>query len=1234
MIYKTNFIPIDYDYFDWQGRNYARIIGRDKDGKRISIIDSCPVYLWAILKDNLKETQIKKLIVKISKIKLDVKGRKTRVEKVELHNKKFLEKPVKALKIFATNYKDLHDITDNLDFDEIDKRRGYDLGYITHYIIEKKLKPLCEYNIEGELLNNSEEFGNIDMALEVDKVVDITHGKIKELEKTKPGDSFTPRALAYDIECDELQIGKGEILMVSLVSSSGFKKVLTWKTLKKGKKPAYVEYVKDEAELLEKFVQEVKTQDPDFLVGYFSDGFDLPYLKARAEKHNVKLSLGLDGTQPRFSRGAMLTGKISGIVHIDLLKFIRTAYAQYMKSETLSLNEVAKEFLGDTKKDFKIKHSSKLEHKDFLDYYEYNLHDSVLTLQLFEKFWPDMLEFTKIVQEPIFEISRAGLSKFTESYILHNLEKFNEIPEKRPSYDSIGERKNMRVEGAFVLEPTPGLYENIAMFDFTSMHTSIIISHNISKATLLEKKQPNSYESPEIEEKGKTEKYYFSKKPGFFPELMKEIFQKRKQFKQEYKKNPNSITLARSNAFKVLSASAHGYIAFFGARYYSHEASASILAFVRKYNKETIKKVEQAGFKVIFGDSVDGKTKVIVKNKEKVYEEDIENLFKKKDQKDAYGKEYDFKKNLQVLTLNEKGISTFKPIVYVMRHKCNKKMYKVNFTNNWSIDVTEDHSLIGYQSEKFNQCKTNKKNPLLRLIEISPTEIKKKTSTIATLKKIPLNPKTKNYPKEIYEFLGFFIGDGSFARSKEHIKSDKDYMVKLSLGLDKDELLKNLITPLMELGYIKNFWESKTRKGDLTINGLKLMDIISNNVRSKEGKKIIPEWLFEEKEENICSFLRGLFSADGTVILRGGTPIIRYTSINDEYIQQVRKLLYRVGISHSTFKENSPNKYKTKIKTYSTGSYSKNILVKNKEVFAKKIGFILERKNKRANIETRGTQKKLIEKFDFDTQSVKEVKEIKSQKYVYDIEVKDTHRFFANNVLVHNTDSVAFLMGNQSENQIKEFLKKLNSELPGVMELELENFFKRGLWVTTRGGVTGAKKKYALLDKKGKIKIRGFETVRRDWCKLARNVQNKVLNQILKDGNEKKAIEFVKELIKNIKARKILKEDLMIRTQLKKPISEYKAISPHVIAARKMKEQKIPIEMGGLIEYYVAENKNGKKNQLVRDRVKLPEEPGEYDIGYYLRNQILPAVENIFQVFKININEIIEGKKQTTLGDF
>ena len=822
---ETDFIPIDYDYFDFQGRNYAKIVGRNSKGKRICIIDSCPVYFWAILKNNLKQEKIFEIINKTNKIQLDVKSRQTRVEKTELHNKNFLGKKVKAIKIFATNYKDLHDIADKLGFPEIEKRRGYDLGYITHYIIEKNIIPLNWYKVSGEVLNNSQEFGGIDMNLDVDFCI-----KLETAEKIK-NQEFKPKVLAYDIETDEIKIGEGEILMISLVSKN-FKKVLTWKKIPKSK-PSFVEYVEDEAELLEKFIEYVKEVSPDFLVGYYSDQFDLPYIKARAEKHNIKLPLGLDNSQPKFSRGINLTGKINGIVHIDLLKFIRTSYSQYMQSETLSLNEVAKEFLGDAKKEFKIKHSSTLNEKDWKKYYEYNLHDSVLTLGLFEKFLPDLIEFTRTMQEPIFDVSRNGLSKQVESYLLHNLKKFNEIPEKRPTYNEISERKKRpSSEGAFVFQPQPGLYKNIAIFDFTSMHTSIIVSFNLSKATLLEKKQENSYESPEIDYKGEKIKFYFSKTPGFFSELGKEIFEKRKKLKKEYVKNPNTITKARSNALKVLSASIHGYVAFFGARYFSEETSNSILAFVRKFNKETIEKTEKAGFKVIYAD----------------------------------------------------------------------------------------------------------------------------------------------------------------------------------------------------------------------------------------------------------------------------------------------------------------------------------------------------------------------------------------------------------------TDSVAFTLGKKTKENAKQFLKKLNSELPGIMELELEDFYKRGLWVTKRTGGFGAKKKYALITNKEKIKIRGFETVRRDWCNLAREVQNKVLLTILKQGNEKKALEYVKQIVKKIKNREINKSELIIRSQLRKPLSEYKAISPHVVAAKKMIEQEIPVSQGNLIEYFIAETRENHK--LVRDKVKRPNEKGKYNIKYYLERQILPAVENIFQVFGINIKEIIEGKKQTTLGDF
>ena len=112
----------------------------------------------------------------------------------------------------------------------------------------------------------------------------------------------------------------------------------------------------------------------------------------------------------------------------------------------------------------------------------------------------------------------------------------------------------------------------------------------------------------------------------------------------------------------------------------------------------------------------------------------------------------------------------------------------------------------------------------------------------------------------------------------------------------------------------------------------------------------------------------------------------------------------------------------------------------------------------------------------------------------------------------------------------------------------------------------------------------------------------------------------MKDTVKKLKERKILKEKLIIKTVLQKPLSEYKTIAPHVIAARKMQETGIPISQGHLVEYYIAETRD-KKKKLVRERVKLPDEKGEYDISYYLERQILPAVENIFQVFGIETTE-------------
>ncbi|MCL6500670.1 MAG: DNA-directed DNA polymerase [Candidatus Pacearchaeota archaeon] len=815
---EISFMPIDYDYFDWQGRNYVKIIGRDDKGKRVCIVDSYEPYFWAIFKQDTSERKIRELQQKIGKIKIEQVGRTTIVEKTELHDKKFLGRDVKALKIFITNYKDAHAIADKIDFPEIEARREYDLSLITKYIIDKKLVPLTWHKISGEILER--DYGGIAESLDCDVCIKVEH-----IEKA---DSiiFEPKILAFDIEADEFEIGKGEILMISLVSKN-FKKVLTWTRIPKT--PDFVEVCKDEADMIERFVKYVKKQNADMLVGYFSDGFDLPYLRARAEKLKVKLSLGLDGSQPTFARGRITSARISGIAHVDLLRFIETVYSQYMQSETLGLNEVAREFLGEGKKDFEHKHSTRLKEQEWLNYFEYNLQDSVLTYKLAEKFWPDMLELCNIIQEPLFELTRDGMSQLVESYIIHHLKEYNEIAEKRPLHDEIEERRRRgRYEGAFVLQPIPGLYENVVMFDFTSMYSSVIVTYNLSRSTFLGYKKTGKEANEAELSEGKV---YFTKQPGFFPMMLEDMIEKRKKYKAEYKQDPSPVKRARSNAYKLLANACYGYQGFFGARYYCREAAAATASLARKSILATIDKIKAAGYQVIYSD----------------------------------------------------------------------------------------------------------------------------------------------------------------------------------------------------------------------------------------------------------------------------------------------------------------------------------------------------------------------------------------------------------------TDSIAFLRGNKNKQEVLSFLKKLNSELPGIMELELEDFYARGIWVTKRTGEFGAKKKYALITEDGKLKIRGFETVRRDWCNLARELQNEVLLRILKEGNEKSALSYTKKIIQELKARKVGKEDIVIRTQLKKPISEYKAITPHVIAAKKMEEMGLPVDVGMLVQYFVAETRETKK--LVREKVKLPEEKGEYDINYYLEHQIVPAVENIFEIFGIKKDELL-GKSQKKLLEF
>ncbi len=252
-----------------------------------------------------------------------------------------------------------------------------------------------------------------------------------------------------------------------------------------------------------------------------------------------------------------------------------------------------------------------------------------------------------------------------------------------------------------------------------------------------------------------------------------------------------------------------------------------------------------------------------------------------------------------------------------------------------------------------------------------------------------------------------------------------------------------------------------------------------------------------------------------------------------------------------------------------------------------------------------------------------------SRHYIKEIADKAEKAGFV--VVGGDTDSAFLKIPKEKTKQnVKEFVEKVNSELPGVIELELEGFFKRGIFVTKKEG-KAAKKRYALIDEQNNMKIVGFEYVRRDWAGVAKNTQKKVLELVLKKGKPLKAIEEVKKVIQNLKTGKVKKEELVIFTQIKKSIGSYDSIGPHISAAKKAIKKGKSVGVGSVIGYIIT--RNGKS---ISDKAELAEfvEEGNYDADYYISHQVVPAVIKIIRELGYNEEDLIQGGKQSSLSAF
>jgi DNA polymerase elongation subunit (family B) len=582
---KEQLILLDADYTMQENSGVVLLYCKDEKGRTILLKDNKFKAYFYILPKKKKENEAKKRLEK-----LDEKKVGTKILKVQIENKMWQNKETKIIKITVENPRRLHDVRDAIkELDCIEDTFEYDIPFYKRYIIDNQLQPMGWIEAEGK-----------------EKDSDSPIYKIIEVDSVKPSDKRTEtkfKVLAFDTEWVD-QNNKSVLIMLSLAGNDGYKKVLT--THEWGDKPNYVESLEDEKELILRFMQIVRERDPDFIVGYNSDGFDIPKLKEKATELKISLKLGRDNAPVYVvQRGRISSAKTKGRVHIDIFDFVYRILGQTMKSEVLTLDEVSQEMLGVGKKNMKYKDMVEIwkEKRDLERLAEYNLWDSEITLKLSHLILPQIFALSRTTGQLPFDAARYSYSQLVESFFIQRAFVDNVLIPNRPKTDEI-ERRRLQppYKGAVVIEPIKGIHQNVLVFDFRSLYPTIIVTHNIDPWTFEFSPCKKKVEVPEA-------KWFFcADKKGFIPKHLEEIIKKRIEVKKELRKvrkdSEEHMKLDNEQfALKTLANATYGYFAYAGAKWYRRECGSSAASFGRYYITSVVEEAKKNGFEILYGDT-------------------------------------------------------------------------------------------------------------------------------------------------------------------------------------------------------------------------------------------------------------------------------------------------------------------------------------------------------------------------------------------------------------------------------------------------------------------------------------------------------------------------------------------------------------------------------------------------------------------------------------------------------
>jgi|GEM_PF-59553 len=218
-------------------------------------------------------------------------------------------------------------------------------------------------------------------------------------------------------------------------------------------------------------------------------------------------------------------------------------------------------------------------------------------------------------------------------------------------------------------------------------------------------------------------------------------------------------------------------------------------------------------------------------------------------------------------------------------------------------------------------------------------------------------------------------------------------------------------------------------------------------------------------------------------------------------------------------------------------------------------------------------------------------------------------------VVYGDTDSLFIAYDKAKAEQLREDIKR---ELK--LEVEIGEVYQRIFF-------TEAKKRYAGLRQDGTLDIVGLEVIRGDWAEIAKKVQQRVLEIILKEQSPKKAIEYVHSTVTDLRHKRVPLDDLVIWKTLTKPPQQYAVRAPHVEAAKMLIEKGWRLAAGDKVGYVVLAGKGALYSRVTP---YVFAKPDDVDVDYYVTNQVLPAAARILGYFNVSEKELQRKETKET----